>query len=54
MFRRIEDMDGGPGEPRSFGEWRKHHGGNFLAILIVLAVIIVTGYIAGGVLQALG
>lgn len=50
MFRRIDSMEGGAKDPRSFSEWRKHHGGNFLAILIALAVIIALGYVAGAVL----
>lgn len=53
MFRRVEDMDGGASEPRSFGEWRKHHGANFVAVLIAIGAIIAIAYVAGGLMQAL-
>lgn len=52
-FRRIENMGGGEGDPRSFAEWRKHHGGNFVSILIAVGVLAAIIFVGSALVQAL-
>ncbi len=53
MFRRIEDVEGGPDDPRDFGEWavgfRKTAKNVLLPLAIFFAVIIVISLISRGI-----
>jgi hypothetical protein len=43
MFRRVEDMEGGPDDPRDFDEWAP--GAKKMAKNVLIPLVIVIGVI---------
>ncbi|GAA0370233.1 hypothetical protein GCM10009530_20430 [Microbispora corallina] len=57
MFRRIEDLEGGDGDPRNFDEWASNFKGLsknvLIPIVITVGVILLLCVVFGAILSGL-